>query len=294
MKKDKGQRRIEDILKEKMSFSFEVFPPKEDEPMEPLLATLENLYRYDPDFISVTFGAGGTNVGRNNDVCRSVMESGTTVMTHCTCIGQDKKQIFDLAQGYKGMGVKNILALRGDIPEGWEGTRGYFHHGDDLLGYIDEEFPGICLGGACYPERHVEARSFDSDISHLRVKQENGAAFLVAQLCYDVDAFERFMEKVRKAGVTLPVIVGVMPVLFKNGLIRMTLGNGCSIPRDLSALIGKYGDDKEDFKKAGKEYTIDLIYKYMSRGISGLHIYSLNKYRDLADILDDSGIRSRA
>lgn len=146
-------------------------------------------------------------------------------------------------------------------------------------------------GGACYPEKHLEAPGIEADIAHLRSKQDNGAQFLMSQLCYDVDAFERFMERIRKAGVHLPVVVGVMPVLYKKGLIRMTLSNGCSIPREVSELIGKYGENKEDFKKAGKEYTIRLIYQYMSKGISGLHIYSLNKYRDLAEIINETGIR---
>lgn len=286
-----GQRKIGEMLKEKMTFSFEVFPPKDGEPTEPLLETLDNLYKYAPDFISCTYGAGGTNVGRSEEVCRAIFESGHTVMTHFTCIGNNREEIAEHIGRYRNIGLKNVLALRGDIPDGWEGTRGYFAHGDRLLNYIKEQYPDMCLGGACYPEGHVEAISEEADIAHLRSKQENGAEFFMSQLCYDIDAYERFMEKIRKAGITLPVIVGVMPVLYKNGLIRMTLSNGCSIPKEISALIGKYGDSKEDFKKAGKEFTIDLIYRYLSRGISGLHLYSLNKYKDLAEIINDSGIR---
>lgn len=259
--------------------------------MEPLEHTLENLYRYHPDFISVTYGAGGTNVGRSKEVCRSIMEHNTTCMTHFTCIGSTREQVRQRIAEYHDMGIQNIMALRGDIPKGWEGTRGYFSHGDRLMNDIHQNFPDVCLGGACYPEKHLEAPGIEADIAHLRSKQDNGAQFLMSQLCYDVDAFERFMERIRKAGVHLPVVVGVMPVLYKKGLIRMTLSNGCSIPREVSELIGKYGENKEDFKKAGKEYTIRLIYQYMSKGISGLHIYSLNKYRDLAEIINETGIR---
>ncbi|MGI6737396.1 MAG: methylenetetrahydrofolate reductase [Anaerovoracaceae bacterium] len=286
-----GQQCIGDLLREKMTFSFEVFPPKEEEPLEPLLETLDNLYQYQPDFISVTYGAGGTNVGRSREVCRSILDSGHTVMTHYTCIGQSPEQITAGIRDYRELGLRNVLALRGDIPAGQQGTGGYFDHGDRLIRYIHEGFPDLCLGGAAYPETHVEARSDISDIAHLRSKQDNGASFLMTQLCYDVEAYERFVDRIRKAGVTLPVVVGVMPVLYKHGVLRMTMQNGCSIPRQLAALIGRYGENKEDFKKAGKEFTLNLIYEYMSRGIDGLHLYSLNKYRDLAEIINDSGIR---
>ena len=285
------QKSIGDILKEKMTFSFEVFPPKEGEPIEPLLNTLDNIYKYNPDFISCTYGAGGTNVGRSEEVCKAIIDSGHTVMTHYTCIGQERDDITSGINRYKEMGVKNILALRGDLPEGWKDTGGYFPHGDRLLNFIKNEFPDMCLGGACYAEKHIQARNFEADIAHLRSKQDNGAEFLMTQMCYDIDAYERFIDRIRKAGVDLPVIVGIMPVLYRDGLIRMTLGNGCSIPAEVSEIIGKYGDNKDDFKKAGKEFTIDLIYRYITKGISGLHLYSLNKYKDLAEIINDSGIR---
>ena len=137
----------------------------------------------------------------------------------------------------------------------------------------------------------MTARSLDADIAHLRAKQDNGAEFLMTQFCYDVEVYERYLDKIRKAGVHIPMIVGVMPVLFRDGLIRMTLSNGCSIPAEVAEIIGRYGDDPAEFKKAGKEYTINLIYKYINLGIDGLHIYSLNKYKDLAEIINDSGLR---
>ena len=287
-----GQKSIEELLKEKMTFSFEVFPPKDDEPLEPLLETLDNLYKYNPDFVSCTYGAGGANVGRNEEICAAILESGHNVMTHFTCIGQSEETILEHINTYRSMGIRNILALRGDYPAGWTETRGAFSHSSSLMGYINEHFPDLCIGGAGYPEKHITAYSFDADISHLRGKQDAGAKFIMTQLCYDVDAYEEYVDKIRKAGVVLPVIVGVMPVLYKNGVLRMTTSNGCSIPKEVSEIIGKYGHDKAEFKKAGKEFTISLIYKYMSRGIDGLHIYSLNKYKDLAEIIRDSGIRN--
>jgi len=283
--------KIKDMLKRKMTFSFEVFPPKEDQSLEPLTETLEELARFRPDFISCTYGAGGTNVGRSLETCRAIMDAGRNVMTHFTCIGSSKDDAGKKIKEYSDMGVENMLSLRGDLPDGWKDTQGYFLHADRLIAYIKRHFPDMCIGGACYPEKHIQAVSPEADMAHLRSKQDNGADFFMTQLCYDVEAYQRFREKMLKAGITVPVIVGIMPVLFKDGLIRMTLSNGCSIPSDLADIIGKYGDDREEFKKAGKEYTIDLMYKYMNMGIDGMHIYSLNKYKDLAEIINDSGIR---
>ncbi len=283
--------KISELLKKQMTFSFEVFPPKKDKPMEPLTETLNELARFKPDYISCTYGAGGTNVGRSKETCKAIMDAGRNVMTHFTCIGSSREEATKKIGEYKEMGVDNVMALRGDLPEGWKDTQGYFLHADRLIAHIKDKFPDICIGAACYPEKHISAVSKEADIAHLRSKQDNGAEFFMTQLCYDAQEYERFREKLKKAGVTVPVIVGIMPVLFKDGLIRMTLSNGCSIPSDLADIIGKYGDDPDDFKKAGKEYTIKLMYKYMNMGIDGIHIYSLNKYKDLAEIINDSGIR---
>lgn len=283
--------RISEILKEKKTFSFEVFPPKNDKPMEPLLETLDELSKFNPDFISVTYGAGGTNKGRNNEVCKEILSRGITMMSHFTCIGNSKEDVLARVNRFIGMGGENLLALRGDLPEGWECTGGDYKHGDALIEALIKSFPQLCVAGACYPEKHIESSSFDDDIKYMKYKQDNGAQFFVSQLCYNTEAFERFLIRCEKAGITVPIIVGLMPVLFKNGLIRMTTTNGCFIPSDLAKIIEKYGDDKEEFKKAGKEYTKELMYRYTKIGIDGLHIYSLNKYKDLSEIIIESGIR---
>lgn len=283
--------KISSILKKRMSFSFEVFPPKAEQPLEPLLATLDELYKFKPDFISCTYGAGGTNKGRSEELCSAIKNSGNEVMTHFTCVGNKRSEVIESLNEYVALGVENALALRGDIPEGWTGTNGDFTYAVHLIEFMKENFPEICISAACYPEKHVEALSITEDISHLRMKQDAGAEFMVTQMCHDVEAFERFADRAEKAQIHIPIIVGLMPVLSKDGLIRMTLSNGCSIPAELAAIIGKYGDNPEDFKKAGKEYTVKQIHKYIHAGIDGLHIYSLNKHKDIADILNESGIR---
>jgi methylenetetrahydrofolate reductase (NADPH) len=283
--------KISEILKERMGFSFEVFPPKIEQPIEPLLDTLEELYKFNPDFISCTYGAGGTNKGRSAEICDAIVKSNHTVMTHFTCIGNKKDDILRIVNEYVSLGVKNVLTLRGDIPDGWEGTNGDFSNANQLIAFIKDKFPELCLAAACYPEKHIEAPSIEEDIAHLRVKQDVGSEFLMSQLCHDVDVYQRFVEKIRKAHIELPIVVGVMPVFSKDAIVNLTLSNGCSIPKGLSEIIGKYGNHPEDFKKAGKEYTVNQIFKYIDAGVNGIHLYSLNKHQDIADIVNATGIR---
>jgi methylenetetrahydrofolate reductase (NADPH) len=279
-------------MKRKMCFSFEVFPPKADKPLEPLLETLERLYLFNPDFISCTYGAGGTNAGRNIEICRAIKQSKKTIpVTHYTCIGNSREKIRAEMQNYLALGIDHILALRGDFPKGWQGTRGDFNYANELVEFISINFPGFTIAAAGNPEKHFEAPSFESDIAHLRMKQDAGAEFIMTQLCYDVEQYKWWVDKIRKAGVTIPVDVGVMPVLQKEPTIRMAVSNGSSIPRDLAELIARYGDRPEDFKKAGKEYTVRLIHEFISAGIDGLHIYTLNKWQDVTDILLAAGIK---
>lgn len=284
--------RISEIIGRHMSFSFEVFPPKLDQPVEPLLKALDRLYAFAPDFISCTYGAGGTNRGRSIEVVQAIKNSGRAEpLVHFTCVGNSCAGIAaDMAQ-YVEMGIENVLALRGDFPAGWEGTRGDFKHADALIAHLKKLHPDLCVSGACYIEKHISAESVEADIARVRSKQDCGAEYLMTQLCYDVAAYERFLARIRRAGVHLPVVVGVMPVLKRDGLIRMTLNNGCSIPSELAALVGKYGDNPDDFAKAGKAFTVELIHRYINAGIDGLHLYTLNRSEDVAEIIEASGVR---
>lgn len=290
--------RIPDIMKERMTLSFEVFPPKEDQPLEPLLAVLDRLYPMQPDFISCTCGAGGTNAGRHMEICQSILEAEnpTVPISHFTCIGRHKEDIREQMQRCLDLGIDHLLALRGDIPAGWEGTRGDFSHASELIGFLREEFGDrfvIAMAGA--PEKHIEARTFAEDIAHLRMKQDAGADFLMTQLCYDVERFREWLDKIRRAGIHIPVDVGIMPVLTKKSVIRMCLGmNGCSIPQPLAELISRhYNDSDEDFMKAGIEFTIRQVYEYMALGIGGLHFYSLNKADAVLEICEGCGLSHR-
>jgi methylenetetrahydrofolate reductase (NADPH) len=282
--------KIAELLQKKMTISFEVFPPKDNVPMDGILETLSHLYEFKPDFISCTYGAGGSNKGRHIEVCRAVQKSGNLILPHITCIGNTRDDIVKSVGEYIDMGIENILALRGDFPAGWEGTRGDFFYADDLVGFISKGYPHLCIATAAYPEKHICAPSMEADISHLRSKQDKGARFIMTQLCHDVSAFERFLEKIRKAGITIPVIAGIMPVLARDPVIRMTIFNGCSIPAELAAILGKYPEGGESFSRAGMEYTVVQIHRYIAAGIDGLHLYSMNKWEKLTEILKAAGI----
>jgi methylenetetrahydrofolate reductase (NADPH) len=285
---------VPEIMKKRMSFSFEVFPPKTEQPIEPLLDTLEKLYAFEPDFVSCTYGAGGTNAGRNVEICKAIQDSGKSIaVTHFTCIGHTREAVREQLDRYLSLGINHMLALRGDLPEGWTDTRGDFAHANELVAFVRREYGDkFVVAAAGAPEKHIQASSFEADIAHLRMKQDAGADYIMTQLCFDLDAYKRWVDRIRAAGVTLPIDVGVMPALSKDATIRMALSmNGCSIPRELAEVISKYYNDPESFKKAGKEYTVKMICEYVSLGIDGLHIYALNKSEDVSDIMNWSGVR---
>ncbi|MDR2923798.1 MAG: methylenetetrahydrofolate reductase [Treponema sp.] len=282
--------KIAEILKKKTTLSFEVFPPKDEIPLDGIRNTLSHLYLFKPDFISCTYGAGGSKRGRNIELCEVVQKSGNTVMPHMTCVGHSRDEMKLIIKEYFDRGFENILALRGDFPEGWDNTKGDFSHANDLIAYLKTDFPQMCIAAAAYPEKHIGAASMETDIAYLRSKQDNGAQFIITQLCHDVPAFQRFLEQIRKAGVTIPVIAGIMPVLSCEPIIRMTLFNGCSIPAELAAIIGKYQNDPASFTRAGIEYTVTQLHRYIAAGVNGLHLYTLNKWEKITEVLNTAGI----
>jgi methylenetetrahydrofolate reductase (NADPH) len=302
--------KIADILAKKMTFSFEVFPPKEDDGVPKLQAELKELFRFSPDFISCTYGAGGTNVGKSKEICKFITDQKVNCMTHFTCIGNKKQEIKDTIKSYVDMGLENVLAMRGDFPKDPETgklkttTGGDFEHANFLIEYLHGLHPKLGIACAGYPEKHLLAPSFEADIAYLKAKQDAGAEFIMLQLCHDVDAYCRFRDMCHKAGVKLPHVMGLMPVLARDPIINMTVSNGCSIPPDLAAIIGKYTPVRgaseavvkelgADFKKAGMEYTVKELWRYMSVGMEGIHIYALNRSSDVAKIMLDSGIRTQ-
>ena len=303
---------VADIIKDRSVFSFEVFPPKTDAGMEKLCGeggVLERLYTLNPDYISCTYGAGGTNVGRNLEVLDKIRQDGKTIpVTHFTCIGNTREAIRDQLNRYLEHGVDHMLALRGDIPAGWDGTGGELHYATELVKFVRGEFGDrftIAVAGS--PEGHIACRSIKADISFLRRKQDEGADYIMTQLCWDMDQFRWWMDAIRAAGIWLPVDVGIMPVLDAAATINMALSrNGCVMPRALSEIISRHwifpnpfapneseesiAAKKAAFKEAGMEYTIRLIDAYRAAGVDGIHLYALNKYEDVTRLVRESGI----
>ncbi|MDO4619726.1 MAG: methylenetetrahydrofolate reductase, partial [Lachnospiraceae bacterium] len=254
---------IKDVMKKRRALSFEVFPPKTDVGMEKLTkegGVLDELYALKPDYISCTYGAGGSNVGRNLEVMKKIAGDGIAVpVTHFTCIGNTKESVTAQLQAYLEAGVDHMLALRGDLPLGQDGTGGDFHYATELVRFVKEEFGDqftVAVSGS--PEGHIACRSLDADISFLRQKQDLGADYIMTQLCWDMEQFKRWLDKIRSAGITMPVDVGVMPVLDAAATINMALSrNGCVIPRELAELISRYWIFPNPFAPKEDEESIE-------------------------------------
>ena len=302
--------KLSDAMREKMLLSFELFPPKTDKGMENLPGTIEHLCKYKPEYISCTYGAGGTNVGKNMDVCKMIKDAGTIPVTHFTCIGNTAEGIKEQLQNYLDNGVDHMLALRGDLPFGWTGTGGDFAYATDLVAYVRKEFGDkIEIAVAGSPEGHISCRSLEADIAVLKQKQDNGADYIMTQLCWDMEQFKYWLDAIRCAGITMPVDVGIMPILDQAATINMALSrNACVMPRELCEIISRnwifpnpfvkdpFDADvegkKERFRDAGIEYTIRQIDEYRACGIEGIHLYALNKWKDVSEIIDRSGLRT--
>lgn len=300
--------KLKEVMKHKTVLSFEVFPPKTDAGMEKLPKTLEHLMEWKPDYISCTYGAGGSNVGKNVEVCKMILGAGedTVPVTHFTCIGHTRETVKEQLQNYLDQGVDHMLALRGDLPYGWIGTNGDFDYATDLVSYVRKEFGDqfeIAVAGS--PEGHIACRSLEADIAHLKQKQDEGADFIMTQLTYDMEQFKYWLDAIRTAGITMPVDVGVMPVLSKNAVITQCLSrNACVISRKLAEVISHHWFDtdpqgneipgvKEAFREEGMEYTVNQIHEYMALGVNGIHLYAMNKWEDVDEILKRAGIFTR-
>lgn len=265
-------------LSRERTFSLEFFPPKKDAPLSSVYEAIEKMAGYNPCFVSVTYGAGGGNRDRVVDIASHIKSEGLEAIAHITCAGSDPESIDYILKKLKSGGIDNVLALRGDVPEGMSAKDAYSHysHASDLITEIKKK-GGFTIGAAAYPEAHMESDSLERDIAFMKLKQDAGADFFITQLCFDRGAIIDFYEAVYKAGIKAPVITGIMPVLNPNQITRMALLSACSIPAPLSKIISRYGKDADVFKKAGLEYAAEEIDYLMDNGIGRFHIYTMNK-----------------
>ena len=270
---------IANLYKNKTTvYSMEVFPPKKTGAVETVYNTLYGLRGLPIDYISVTYGAGGTDSQKDKTVEIASLikkEYGIEPLSHLTCVGSTVEEIDTTLKHLKDAGVQNILALRGDMPEEGE-LKMAFPHASDLAAHIRDYDGYFNVAGACYPEGHVDAESLDADIENLKKKVDAGVTHLTTQLFFDNDIFFRFMDKLDKAGINVPVAAGIMPIVKKTQIERTVAMCGASIPAKFARLIGKYSDSPEALYSAGLSYTIDQITDLVAGGVRGVHLYTMN------------------
>lgn len=260
----------------KPTLSFEVFPPKTTEAYESVKSSIEKIAELSPDYMSVTYGAGGgtsvftsqiaAGIQKNFDVC---------ALAHLTCISSDKEAVRNQLEILKENGVENILALRGDIKPGTDPGR-EFKYASDLIKEI-KNFGNFCIGGACYPEGHTESSTQREDIIHLKEKVDCGCEFLTTQMFFDNNILYSFLYKIREAGITVPVVAGIMPVTNSNQIKRICELSGTALPRRFAAIVDRFGDDQASMTEAGIAYATDQIIDLYANGVNAVHVYSMNK-----------------
>lgn len=260
----------------KKVFSLEVFPPKKDATLESITSILGELSELKPDFISVTYGAGGNiaDASTCQIAAKIKKDYGIEAMAHLTCVNSTTKDIDVILEQLSRNKVENILALRGDVNPELE-KKDEFRYASDLVEYIRSKGQ-FHISGACYPEVHVEARNLEEDILHLKEKVEKGVSHLITQLFFDNDTFYRFEEKVRGAQILVPMEAGIMPVVNKKQIERMVTMCGASIPQPLAKLLQRYEYDADSLREAGIDYAIRQMEGLLSHGVDGIHLYTMN------------------
>jgi methylenetetrahydrofolate reductase (NADPH) len=273
--------------------SCEIFPPKHDYPLETIFSTLEALSELKPDYISVTYGAGGSSCARTVQIASKVKNDfGVETLAHLTCVGADRKTTDDVLEQLKQESIQNVLALRGDLPPEVPCGSGadYHEYAKDLITHIRDRHE-FCIAAAAYPEGHPRCSNLALDRERLKQKIDAGADFLITQLFFDNQLFYSMMEQLEKIGIQCPVTAGIMPVLNAGQIRRMTELCGATIPDRLAALLRKFGNCPADMEKAGIEYACEQIVELVERGVAGIHLYTMNKPRQTENILRQTGLR---
>ena len=277
------------MLQEGRTISFEFFPPRNADGIPAVLDTVTELTAYCPDFISVTYGAGGSTRHFTEQITVEAKKSaGVEVMAHLTCVGQTVEELDGVLQRLDDAGIENVIALRGDPPRGEEhftATEGGFSHASDLVSHIRGNYE-FGIAAACYPEGHTEAESLERDLEYARLKVDNGADFLITQLFFNNDDYFAFADRAGAAGIDVPVIPGILPVLSAPQIRRFTALCGSRIPPDLDAELDRLGEDDDAVRELGVEYAARQVEELWANGVPGVHFYVLNRSYSVSKILD--------
>lgn len=271
-------RIIDRILEDRVHISFEVFPPKTDDAYDKVLAATDEIAKLRPSFISVTYGAGGGTSKNTVKIASHIQNDlGVNSIAHLTCASSTKEEVHRVLNDIKANGIQNILALRGDIPK--DATfpiPGHYKYASELIEDIKTQ-GDFCIGGACYPEGHVESSHKAEDIAHLKQKVESGVDFLTTQMFFDNSILYKFLYRIREIGITVPVLPGIMPVTNGKQMARICQLSGTILPERFRAIVDRFGGNPKAMQQAGIAYATDQIIDLIANGINNIHVYSMNK-----------------
>ena len=280
---------LKNMFENERTISFEVFPPKKDGEFEAAFEVLDAMAQLKPDFISVTYGAGGSRSGKTVEIASYIQNKlGIDAMAHMTCVGNKKEQLIEVYKDLKKNNVNHVLALRGDRPKDMSDEQFEsrdFAHANDMMLFL-KEHTDLHIAGACYPEKHFESFSMESDLGNLKRKQDAGAEFFISQLFFDNDFYYSFLEKAEKKGITVPICAGIMPITTAKQIGTTVTLSGSSIPKALSDIFATYGENPDDMRKAGLDYAIRQIRDLQENGVNDIHIYTMNKPKNAAEIME--------
>ena len=267
--------------KNSYSLSFEVFPPKTDDVYDSVKTATEEIAKLRPAFMSVTYGAGGGTSKYTLDIAKNIkQEFGVPSLAHLTCVSSTREMVHARIADFKDAGIENVMALRGDIPAHMlDGDRSAWHYKNavELVRELKENGNDFCVGGACYPEVHPESASQKEDIRYLKEKVDAGCDFLTTQMFFDNNLLYNFLYKIREAGITVPIIAGIMPITNAKQVERAIHLSGSHMPQRFKSLVDKFGTDSAAMKQAGIAYATDQIIDLFANGVTNVHVYSMNK-----------------
>ena len=274
--------KLTEILKQdSLSLSFEVFPPKTDMAFDSVKHATEEIAKLSPSFMSVTYGAGGGTSKYTLEIAKNIKERyGVPTLAHLTCVSSTKQTVAEKIEAMKMAGIENVMALRGDLTpelEASDRSAWAYRHAIDLIRDIKESGADFCIGGACYPEIHPESADQKEDIKYLKEKVDAGCDFLTTQMFFDNNLLYNFLYKIREAGITVPIIPGVMPITNANQVERAIKLSGSFMPQRFKSIVDKFGHSPEAMKQAGIAYATDQIIDLFANGITNVHVYSMNK-----------------
>lgn len=281
--------KIKELFKQKQpTISFEVFPPNKIYTLEKVYEVIDELSLLKPDFMSVTYGAGGSTRRNTVDIASKIKNiNNIEALAHLTCIGATKKEIDEILKDLNKNNIENIMALRGDIPQECENKIGEFSHANDLIKYI-KEYGDFSIGGAFYPEGHQETNDL-LDLFNLKTKVDSGTDFLISQIFFENEKFYEFKEKLGKLNIKTPLIAGIMPITNGKQIRRITSMCGCSIPEKLKKILDRYENNPIAMREAGIAYAMEQIIELISDDIAGIHIYTMNRVEASKKIMENIG-----